>query len=304
VQSSAITNTSATITWTTDQASSSQVDYGTTSAYGSSSALSQTLVTSHSVQLSGLTANTTYHYRVDSTDAGGTTSSGDVTFTTTNTLMSLSLASAGAYAEAPNAAKLNITGDWTVEAWFKDQTAGGYNHAPGYLLIKGDTNINSEAAYFVDIEWGALIAGERTAWNNQGLRYTLPAAGAGSWHHVAATLQASTRTLTIYVDGVQVMQGTLSAITTTGNTLPFDMGRDGSTGNYFTGNVHDVRVWNVVRTASQISTSYQSELTGTQAGLVANWKFDDGSGTTAIDSTSSPDNAILNGGATFSTDHP
>jgi glucose/arabinose dehydrogenase/phosphodiesterase/alkaline phosphatase D-like protein len=303
VQASAITNTSATLTWTTDQASSSQVDYGTTSSYGSSSALSQTPLTNHSVLLSGLSQNTTYHYRVDSTDAGGSTSSGDFTFTTTNTLMSLSL-SAGAYAEAPNASKLNITGDWTVEAWFKDQTAGGYNHAPAYLLIKGDTNINSEAPYLVDIEWGSLIVGERTAWNNQGVRYTLPTAGAGTWHHVAATLQASTRTLTIYVDGVQVVQGTLSAITTTGNSLPFDIGRDGSTGNFWTGNVHDVRVWSVVRTASQISSSYQSELTGSQTGLVANWKFDDGSGTTAVDSTSSPDNAALNGGATFSTDHP
>jgi purple acid phosphatase-like protein len=64
VTATSITATSATITWTTDIASDSQVQYGTTTSYGSMSALNSTLVTSHSVNLTGLTAATTYHYRV------------------------------------------------------------------------------------------------------------------------------------------------------------------------------------------------------------------------------------------------
>lgn len=55
-----ITSNSATITWTTDQPSSSQLRYGTTTVYGSSSALSSNLVTSHSVTLTGLTPGTIY----------------------------------------------------------------------------------------------------------------------------------------------------------------------------------------------------------------------------------------------------
>ena len=302
VQSSAVTNSSATITWSTDQASTSQVDYGTTTAYGSSTTLDPSLVTSHTVQLSGLSPGTTYHYRVDSTDAGGTTSSGDFTFTTTNAAPQFSLAlSNGGYAEATNANKLNPSGDWTVEAWFKDESPSGYNHPSSYLLIKGDTNVSGEAIYLFDLEWGALLIGERTGWSNQVMRYVLPASGAGSWHHIAASLQASSRTLTIYLDGVQVAQGTLSALSL-GNVLPLDIGRDGNTGNYWNGKIDDVRIWNVVRTASQISANYQSELSGPQTGLVANWKFDDGSGATAMDSTSAPDNASLLGGATFSSD--
>jgi hypothetical protein len=64
VTATSITATGATITWTTDIASDSQVQYGTTTAYGSMSALDSTLVTSHSVNLTGLTAGRTYHYRV------------------------------------------------------------------------------------------------------------------------------------------------------------------------------------------------------------------------------------------------
>jgi uncharacterized protein (TIGR03790 family) len=78
-----ISNTGATITWTTSSSSSSEVAYGLTSAYGSTSALSTTMVTQHSVNLTGLTAQTTYHYQVLSRDSGGTlASSGDFTFTT------------------------------------------------------------------------------------------------------------------------------------------------------------------------------------------------------------------------------
>ncbi len=74
---------SAVITWTTDIPADSQVEYGTTTAYGLLSALDSTLVTSHSVTLTGLSRFTTYHYRVDSRNsAGQLASSGDFTFTT------------------------------------------------------------------------------------------------------------------------------------------------------------------------------------------------------------------------------
>ena len=80
-----ITTTGATITWTTDQAASTQVNYGTTTAYGSSSLLNSSLVTSHSVTLTGLTPGTTYDYDVVSSNSSGTSSgmSTNYTFTTT-----------------------------------------------------------------------------------------------------------------------------------------------------------------------------------------------------------------------------
>jgi chitodextrinase len=70
--SATTTSTASTIAWTTNEAASSQVSYGLTSAYGSSTVTS-TLTTSHSVQLSGLTNNLSYHYQILSTDAQGNT---------------------------------------------------------------------------------------------------------------------------------------------------------------------------------------------------------------------------------------
>lgn len=67
-----ITSSGATVTWTTNEASSSVVEYGTTTSYGST-ATGSSGVTSHSVALSGLAANTNYYYRVKSADAAGNT---------------------------------------------------------------------------------------------------------------------------------------------------------------------------------------------------------------------------------------
>lgn len=66
-----ITTTAATITWTTNLAASSRVDYGTTTAYGKAVA-NPTMVTSHSVTLTGLSPSTTYHYRLTSQASAGT----------------------------------------------------------------------------------------------------------------------------------------------------------------------------------------------------------------------------------------
>src|SRR6266540_3266041 len=83
VAAAGVTTSGATITWTTNENSDSQVEYGTTTAYGQSTALNPAPVTAHSRGLSGLTSGTLYHYRVRSRDAAGNLAvSGDFTFTT------------------------------------------------------------------------------------------------------------------------------------------------------------------------------------------------------------------------------
>ena len=87
VASSGVGSTTATITWTTDEPSDSQVSYreqGET-VY-QQTPVNATMVTNHSVPLTGLTPSTTYEYFVRSADSAGNaaTSSPIRTFTTTS----------------------------------------------------------------------------------------------------------------------------------------------------------------------------------------------------------------------------
>ena len=96
-------STTANITWTTDQPATSQVEYGLWLYYGSSTTQDSNLVTAHTVSLTGLTAETTYYYRVRSTDAlnnetsaGYTLTTGDVTAPRISSVKATSIAATSA----------------------------------------------------------------------------------------------------------------------------------------------------------------------------------------------------------------
>ncbi|MBN8655678.1 MAG: DUF4082 domain-containing protein, partial [Anaerolineae bacterium] len=71
-----------TITWDTDEASDSRVDFGTDSNNLNLNSTDSALVTSHSITLTGLTPNTTYYFRVTSADASANPSTSPIAPTT------------------------------------------------------------------------------------------------------------------------------------------------------------------------------------------------------------------------------
>ncbi|MFC2017692.1 fibronectin type III domain-containing protein [Chloroflexota bacterium] len=71
VSASDITYSGAIITWITDEYSTSEVEYGTTAGYGSTSSPDRLRTKSHAVELTGLNPDTTYYYRVISKDSSG-----------------------------------------------------------------------------------------------------------------------------------------------------------------------------------------------------------------------------------------
>ena len=72
----------ATITWTTDEPATSTLSWGTTPEYTGGTVTSSTPVTAHRVDLEGLSAGETYHYRIEVADeAGNGAATADATFT-------------------------------------------------------------------------------------------------------------------------------------------------------------------------------------------------------------------------------
>lgn len=108
--------TEATITWTTNEASTSRVDYGADTSYGTAST-SAALVTSHSVTLTGLTAGTTYSFRVQSTDAQGhTATSSNATFSTASDIAML--VQTGSYTGTGTTSTQDITASFKPDTVF------------------------------------------------------------------------------------------------------------------------------------------------------------------------------------------
>ncbi len=82
-----VTDTTATITWNTDESANGKLDYGPTTSY-ENGVVSEggSTGTNHTITLTGLMPATLYHYRLRSTDVyGNTETSADRTFTTAST---------------------------------------------------------------------------------------------------------------------------------------------------------------------------------------------------------------------------
>lgn len=81
-------DTNATFTWNTGEQSTSAVSYGLTAAYELGSITDTSKVTSHTINLGGLTVQTPYHFRVSSADIhGNTRNSPDSTFATKDSFL-------------------------------------------------------------------------------------------------------------------------------------------------------------------------------------------------------------------------
>lgn len=106
-----ITKSGATITWDTNEASTSELNYGLTAGYGFEK-IDATLTTSHTFVLSGLQSGTTYYFRVKSQDASANlaTSSGQ-TFVTLSDLPPANVSALSA-----------VSGDQTVVLTWQNPT--------------------------------------------------------------------------------------------------------------------------------------------------------------------------------------
>lgn len=97
-----------------------------------------------------------------------------------------------------------------------------------------------------------------------------------TWQHIAGVWNGSD--LKIYINGV--LAGTTTGVTessfaTTTNNLMIGNNQAASP-ERFTGNIDEVRIWTNVRTAEQINGSKNCELQGTETGLIAYYKFNQG----------------------------
>ena len=80
----------------------------------------------------------------------------------------------------------------------------------------------------------------------------------GKWHYAVVTFGGST--IALYVDGVQVgTKSTLGASPESSGTKPVRIGANSRVtppGNYFTGEVDEVRVWNDDLTVQQVTSAF------------------------------------------------
>jgi uncharacterized membrane protein len=103
-----------------------------------------------------------------------------------------------------------------------------------------------------------------------------------TWHHWACVYEktgANTFSRKLYLDAILLTQDEKTESYT--GTGGLSIGKNYWDTRYFDGLIDDVRIWNIARSIGDISSSKDSPLAGNETGLIAYWKFDDNTGTTA-----------------------
>ena len=124
---------------------------------------------------------------------------------------------------------------------------------------------------------------------------------ANTWQHVAMVYNDTT--LKLYIDGTEVASMAIPVAYSLQNTVqPYRIGASGYGGEFFNGNIDDVRIWNVVKTPDQLAASKNCELLGNEPGLLRYYKLNQGFDavdnsaiTSATDATANANNGTLNG---------
>lgn len=204
------------------------------------------------------------------------------------------------WSHADNAV-LSFTGDFTFEIWVKPESITTTH----YLISKDDSGGGDRGYGFrlnSDGTATCLYFDGNTFPTNQTLVNTDAAiATAGTWTHIAVSVDVSTGAMVFYKDGSSVASTAVrtNATSVRDSAAPFQIGAVES-GQFFDGLIDEVRIWNDIRTSGEISSNYDTELNGDEAGLIGYWKFNND----GTDSTSNGNDLTNNNSATFSTDVP
>lgn len=166
--------------------------------------------------------------------------------------------------------------NFTLEMWIN---SSNYNQNEHYISLY-------QNAYLVLGGWNA--GGAFTTWAD-GLTpieigstpVNTPAVG--TWHHVAFVYDGTNQIL--YIDGVAVTTTATNYAVT--NSATFASGlvigaRYTQNTQFSPTSFEDVRIWNVARTPAELNANISSNLSGSEPGLVAYYRFENGPSSTTV----------------------
>lgn len=181
-----------------------------------------------------------------------------------------------------------ITDKITIAAWIKTSTTGSnlgiiqkYDGANGYLIYidpNGKVKLDGR-----DGNGGYKTSGTSTTSVND-----------GEWHYVVGTINSAPSEWKIYVDGVLENENS-------GGTSYLDGSNLASTSTAFLGNaigpfkgaIDQFTIWDTVLDAATIATNMNTCFVGNETNIVGHYIFEDGSGTTLTDQSTSALNGTL-----------
>jgi lysophospholipase L1-like esterase len=203
------------------------------------------------------------------------------------------------YVDVPDSDILDLTdGEFTLSAWINP--SGWGDNGQGRIIYHGGGSDGSAGWSFhleEEIRGFRVQINSDSSFNDASNRDVI---ALNTWQQVAVTLEEGT--LTFYVDGVK--SGVRNEVPTPQErSSPVRIGRRATdTNRAFAGGIDEVRIWDRALTPEEIQGLRDARLTGSEAGLVAYYRLNEGTGLRAFDSTGRGNDGVF--GDTADADDP
>ncbi len=161
---------------------------------------------------------------------------------------------------------LNLNSTSTVEMWVQRNN----NSAAEIFFSQG---INAAQSYSL-----GFTAGNNLTLNLAGQTFNSTGTIADSaWHHITCVYDKPNNTVEFYIDGA--LSGTNNTfVTNYTETGDVYIGKSTHSAATFTGNIHQLRVWNRARTTSEVFAALNITMSGQEFGVVGVWPMDEAIG--------------------------
>jgi len=191
------------------------------------------------------------------------------------------------YVDCGNNPSLDITDEITVEAWVYIPSGVDTNYERGII------NRGAEGYWRMGIKWGNI---RFHVWNTENILKSVSFAYTNDvWIHVVATVKANDK-LRIYKNGQIMAETSFPGEMKSNPSLRVQIGNLGYGVSYiWNGLIDEVRIYNRALSEEEIRFHYS------RGGPVGYWKFDEGSGNIAYDSSGNGNHGTLVNGPTWTS---
>ncbi len=160
---------------------------------------------------------------------------------------------------------------FTIE-WYAKRSIDGIQQ----VMISQGANSANELSLGFD-------ASNRLFFNYGGSSITTVNSTDNNWHHYAVSFDEDQFTAVVYIDGVEEnIDVSFYPDFDENSTLSIGASVSGSGAN-FQGNIHELRLWTITLTESEINQVAVKRMIGNEAGLFYNWEMEEANGTVVHD---------------------
>jgi hypothetical protein len=145
---------------------------------------------------------------------------------------------------------LNTPNGFTAEVWTK------FNNSSAHVLIHKDSVYSIRRANSTTLQWADGTNWSYANWGSTSPSFTYNTSNTNKYYQIIATKSGSL--VSIYLDGILIVQKTFGSTGVGGNTNPLYIGSYSGANSFLNGSIAITRVYNKALTAEEVLQNYEA----------------------------------------------